>query len=349
MNMNKLYNKKVFKWFIVSRLLLVLIVLVYCLFSGTNILDIYSYFDNEWYIDIANNGYKDISVVFFPMIPLIIRYLGKLGLVIINILCTYFTGLIIYKLSNIKGSMLWFFSPIAIFTMVLYTESIFMFLTVLTLYLYKNKRYLLSGITLGLSVFCRNMGSMLFFAIFIIMFYNFIKKKVRFNDILIMYIPATIISIIYPVYLQVVYNNWHLFIDSQNIYWDRVSSNIFSVIIMDIKYIIKSPVFANCLYFVVNYMFLGLMIYLIYRDIVENKKLTINSMYMILSILAIFSSCRDGYNIPSTSFYRYFLGCYPIYLIGSKESNRLYSIIFYVFFLLFLFCCMLFVSNVFFC
>ena len=77
--MNKLYNKKVFKWFIVSRLLLVLIVLICCLFSNTNILDIYSYFDNEWYIDIANNGYKDISVVFFPMVPLIIRYFGKLG------------------------------------------------------------------------------------------------------------------------------------------------------------------------------------------------------------------------------------------------------------------------------
>ena len=347
--MNKIYNKKVFKWFLISRLLLVLIVLIYCLFSGTNILEIYSYFDNEWYIDIANNGYKDISVVFFPMIPLIIRYLGKLGLVIINILCTYFTGLIIYKLSNIKGSILWFFSPIAIFTMVLYTESIFVFLTILTLYLYKNKKYLLSGITLGLSVFCRNMGSMLFFSIFIIMFYDFIKKKVSFKNILIMYIPATIISLIYPVYLQVVFNNWHLFVDAQYTYWNRISSNIFSIIVKDIKFVISSKDVFNYIYFIVNYFFLGMMIYLIYKDIVRNKKLTINSIYMILSILAIYSSCRASYNIPSTSFYRYFLGCYPIYLIGSKENDKVYNVILYVFFLLFLFCCMLFVSNVFFC
>ena len=231
----------------------------------------------------------------------------------------------------------------------LYTESIFIFLTILTLYLYKNKKYLLAGISLGLSVFCRNMGSMLFFSIFIYMFYEFIKGKVKFKDILIMYIPATIISLIYPVYLQVVFNNWHLFIDSQHMYWDRISSNIFLVIIMDIKYVIKFPDFGNYLYFVVNYMFLGLMIYLIYKDIVKNKKLTINSMYMILSILAIFSSCRDGYNIPSTSFYRYFLGCYPIYLIGSEENDKVYNVIFYVFILLFLMCSMLFVSNVFFC
>ena len=181
------------------------------------------------------------------------------------------------------------------------------------------------------------------------MFYEFIKGRVKFKDILIMYIPATIISLIYPVYLQVVFNNWHLFIDSQHMYWDRISSNIFLVIIMDIKYVIKFPVFGNCLYFVVNYMFLGLMIYLIYKDIVKNKKLTINSMYMILSILAIFSSCRDGYNIPSTSFYRYFLGCYPIYLIGSEENDKVYNVILYVFILLFLMCSMLFVSNVFFC
>ena len=349
MDMNKLYNKKVFKWFLVSRLLLLLIILSYCLLSNTNFLDIYSYFDNEWYVEIANNGYNDGTVVFFPLIPLIIRYLGSVSLVIINIICTYFTGLIIYKLSNIKGSKLWFFSPIAIFSILFYTESLFMFLTILTLYLYKNKKYLLAGITLGLSVFCRNMGSMLFFSIFIYMFYEFIKGRVKFKDILIMYIPATIISLIYPVYLQVVFNNWHLFIDSQHMYWDRVSSNIFLVIIMDIKYVIKFPDFGNCLYFVVNYMFLGLMIYLIYKDIVKNKKLTINSMYMTLSILAMFSSCRDGYNIPSTSFYRYFLGCYPIYLIGSEENDKVYNVILYVFFLLFLMCSMLFVANVFFC
>ena len=99
--MNKLYNKKVFKWFLVSRLLLLLIILFCCLFSNTNVLDIYSYFDNEWYVEIANNGYSDGTVVFFPLIPLIIRYLGSVSLVIINIVCTYFTGLIIYKLSSI--------------------------------------------------------------------------------------------------------------------------------------------------------------------------------------------------------------------------------------------------------
>ena len=347
--MKKLYNKSVFKWFVISRLLLLLIILLCCLFTNTNILDIYNYFDNEWYIEIADNGYSDISVVFFPMIPLIIRYFGKVSLIIINIVCTYFTGLIIYKLSNIKCSKLWFFSPIAIFTVLLYTESIFVFLTVLTLYLYNNKNYLLAGITLGLSVFCRNMGSMLFFSIFIYMFYNFIRRRIKLKDILIMYIPATIISLMYPVYLQIVFNNWHLFIDSQQLYWDRVSSNIFLVIIMDIKYIIKSHNFGNCLYFAVNYMLLCLMIYLIYKDIVKSKKLTINSMYMILSILAIFSSCRDGYNIPSTSFYRYFLGCYPIYLITCKDNNKVYNTILYVFFLFFSLCCMLFVSNVFFC
>lgn len=349
MNMKKLYNKNVFKWFIVSRLLLLLIILSYCLFSNTNILDIYSYFDNEWYVEIANNGYNDETVVFFPLIPLIIRYLGSVSLVIINVICAYFTGLIIYKLSNIKGSKLWFFSPIAIFSILFYTESLFVFLTVLTLYLYKNKKYLLAGITLGLSVFCRNMGSVLFFSIFIYMLYEFIKGKVKLKDILIMYIPATIISLMYPVYLQVVFNNWHLFVDSQHVYWDRVSSNIFSVIIMDIKYIINNLYFGNFLYFIVNYMFLGLMIYFIYKDIVKNKKLTINSIYMILSILAIFSSCRDGYNIPSTSFYRYFLGCYPIYLISSEENDRVYNAILYVFILLFLMCSTLFVANVFFC
>lgn len=349
MNMKKLYNKNVFKWFIVSRLLLLLIILSYCLFSNTNILDIYSYFDNEWYVEIANNGYNDETVVFFPLIPLIIRYFGSVSLVIINVICAYFTGLIIYKLSNIKGSKLWFFSPIAIFSILFYTESLFMFLTVLTLYLYKNKKYLLAGITLGLSVFCRNMGSVLFFSIFFYMLYEFIKGKVKLKDILIMYIPATIISLIYPVYLQVVFNNWHLFVDSQHVYWDRVSSNIFSVIIMDIKHIINNLYFGNFLYFIVNYMFLGLMIYFIYKDIVKNKKLTINSIYMILSILAIFSSCRDGYNIPSTSFYRYFLGCYPIYLISSEENDRVYNAILYVFILLFLMCSTLFVANVFFC
>lgn len=350
-NMKRIYNKDVFKYFAISRLMLLLGILMYCLLSSTNIMEIYSYFDNEWYIDIAKNGYSDISVVFFPMIPLIIRYFGIIGCVIINLITSYLAGLLIYKLSNLKGSILWFFSPIAIFSILLYTESIFIFLTILTLYLYKNKKYLLAGITLGLSVLTRNMGSMLFFSIFIYMFYYFIKKKIKFKDILIMYIPATIISLIYPIYLQVKFNNWHIFVDSQYTYWDRISGNIFSIISDDINFMITSTNFFDKFYIIVNFIFLGLMIYFIYKDIRSNKKFTINSIYMILSILAIYSSARSGYNIPSTSFYRYFLGCYPIYLIGSSKdiSKNVYNTIFGLFYIFFIICCILFISNNFFC
>lgn len=351
MYVKKIYNKDVFTHFVISRLILLLLILIYCLLSGTNIIEIYSYFDNEWYLDIARNGYSHMSVVFFPMIPLIIRYFCIVGCIIINLITSYLSGLLIYKLSNLKGAILWFFSPIAIFSILLYTESIFIFLTILTLYLYNNKNYLLAGVTLGLSVLTRNMGSMLFFSIFIYMFYYFIKKKINLKDIIIMYVPATIISLVYPVYLQIKFNNWHIFIDSQYTYWNRISGNIFSIISKDINFMITSANFFDKFYIIVNFIFLILMIYFIYKDIRSNKKLTINSIYMILSILAIYSSARASYNIPSVSFYRYFLGCCSVYLIGASKdiSKDVYDTILELFFGFFILCCVFFVSNIFFC
>ena len=55
---------------------------------------------------------------------------------------------------------------------------------------------------------------------------------------------------------------------------------------MNKKRIIYIGILVTCI--VIYFIFLGLMIYFIYKDIRSNKKLTINSIYMILSILALF-------------------------------------------------------------
>lgn len=336
--LRKLYNKDVFKYFIISKILLIILVVFGCAISKNNIFDVLNFYDNEWYLNIALNGYTLESTVFFPIIPLLIKFfnlfgISILGMVLLNTVLVYFSGLLIYKLSNIRGALLWLFSPISIFCSMLYTESVFVFLSLLTIYLYNDKKYLLSGIMLGLCAATRNLGSMLFITIFIYMIYDFFEKKIKFIPILKMYIPSTIISLLYPLYLQLKFGNWKMFVDAQFIYWNREHGNIFLIIFKDIKYLLFDGDFISKLSIIITVILFVIMIFLIVIDVKCNKKITINVLYLVLTILVIYSSYRHYIVSPSTSFYRYFLGCSSIYLIGSslQISSKIYKIIYFIF------------------
>ncbi len=216
MKKDKKIMKDIFKFYLITRIFLVILMIIANKLLpnlNTQYSNVLGLFDNEHYLSIAMNGYNnDFLYAFFPLTPLLIRYLGKIGAIIVNQLCVLLSGYLFYLLSKeyyndkkpLFSSILWFLSPVSIFTCMFYSESLFIFLTLFAFYIYKKKKnYLFLGIILGLSVLARSLGSMLFFSIFICMFINFIKKKEKFKNILITFIPATIISCLYPLYLYV--------------------------------------------------------------------------------------------------------------------------------------------------
>lgn len=337
--------KKILKMFLITRIVLVIFLVLSEIFLSNYDASIYKHvfdlYDNEHYLNIANNGYMYMhEFAFFPLTPLLIRYLGKIGFLLLNQICVFFSGYIFYLLSKsiyenedkYWVTLLYFISPISVFTCMFYSEALFVFLTLFAFYLYKTKKnYFSLGIALGLSVSNRSLGSMLFFTIFIFMFIDFIKKKEKFKNILITYIPATIISCLYPIYLYIRTGNFLYFMTVQYEYWLRVSTNIFTILVDVFKLTFKKPVFI----LVVDYFIVfGLIFYIFYYILKhrKDKKYYEIFLYIIFSIVVICSTIRNN-DFAIASFYRYLFGCFPIYFMFKKNYLTFSLMLMYTFFI----------------
>lgn len=328
---DKEYFKKILKIFLITRIILVIfLVLSEVVLSNTDISKykhVFELFDNEHYLNIAKYGYeKEFQYAFFPLTPLMIRYLGKFGFLLINQVCVFLSGYLLYlivskfydKEKSYYPALFYFISPIAIFTVMFYSEGLFIFFTLLAYYLYKNrKNYLALGITLGLSVLTRSLGSMLFFAIFIFMFIDFVRKKEKFKNILITYIPATIISCLYPIFLYLRTGDLLYFSSVQYDYWARISTNIFRIIFDVAKVTFVGDFSIHVIDFFIVF---GLMCYIFWYIFKhrKNKECYDIFVYMIFSLIAICSTIRTR-NDAIASFYRYIFGCFPIYFMFKKN------------------------------
>lgn len=345
-------NKDVFFSFLGAKLLFAVILFI----SKATYPQVLGFFDAKHYRLIAADGYYvDGATVFFPVIPLIIRYLGDVGLIIINqiafLAALFFLKKILIKLKGeAKVSTVLAVvavSPLALFTSLEYTEALFFFLTIFAFYLFAEDKYpLLLGLVIGLSVATRNTGSLLFFAVFIGMCMRFAKAQKRGKsvmDIILCYVPATAISLIYPVFLQIKFGSWKIFMDAQYTYWVRIPSNVFKtawisakVLFTDI-YKFDGAIDTIVLFKINEALSLGLTIFvtvLIVREILlMRKKRNINVgsvvavIYSVLFIVALGMTIRDPkIDCPTDSFYRYYASLFPMYLGIGRFSEKMADI-----------------------
>lgn len=350
---NDLEDKKyINRAFISSRVVFVLIFIACLFIFKRNALNWIYNFDSEHYINIAQNGYQDAKeYAFFPFFPIVCRlllniFIHPISIVIFNTLISYFVGVGIYNLSrefysknkniNRASAIMWFFSPIAIYTSVPYSESLFCILSILVLYLYKKrKNFVLNGILLGLLVSTRSTGCLMFFTLFAILFVELITSKERltfknrFLNILKMYIPATIISCLYPIFLHFKLGNWKYFVDVQYEYWWKIKSNIFTVILRELDILI-SGVFASYnpvlkIEFILQSSFalISLIICILAiihvvkrKEFFKKKELLI---YLIATLYICYSVARNWAS-PSTSYFRYLFAIISLYLIFDDEK-----------------------------
>lgn len=333
-------NKDVFLLFALSRLLFAAVLLI----AQKSYADVLLLFDAEHYRNVAAIGYQEeYMTACFPMAPLVIRYLGHVGAVIVNHLAFFFSlvflkQLILKMKVEVKACYvlaLAAFSPLALFISLEYTEALFFFFTVTAFYLYVTRRNpLLIGVVLGLSVATRNTGSLLFFAIFVGMVMEMIRSKEYkkwIKNIVLAYIPATAISLIYPIFLQIRFGNWKLFMDCQYGYWLRIKSDIFKTIWVSLQVVFTDTYkyggeMDAIVLFKINEAFslllMALLIFLIVREILIMKragKISIPSVvaviYSVLFIIALCMTIRDPeYNAPTACYYRYYASLFTLYL-----------------------------------
>ncbi|MBV9737370.1 MAG: glycosyltransferase family 39 protein [Candidatus Eremiobacteraeota bacterium] len=124
------------------------------------LLAVWGRWDAVHYLDIATKGYHGTNMAFFPLFPLLIAIVGYFtgnhliaGLVISNV--AFFFGLLyLYKLvehefdRTVARRAIFYISifPTAIFFSAVYTESLFLALTVASFYYIRERKWVLAGI-----------------------------------------------------------------------------------------------------------------------------------------------------------------------------------------------------------
>lgn len=150
--------------------------------ASTNpLLAVWGRWDAEHYLGIARNGYSGTEFAFFPLYPILIKIVGAVsgsnlvaGLVISNA-ASFFALLYLYKLvehqynRHVAQRATFYVSifPTAIFFSAVYSESLFLFLTVASFYYVRERRWLVAGVFGCLAALTRSEGVLLAAPLFI--------------------------------------------------------------------------------------------------------------------------------------------------------------------------------------
>ena len=149
--------------------------------SANPLLAVWGRWDAEHYLGIARNGYSGTEPAFFPLYPLLIRIAGAFtgsqlvaGLIISNA-ASFLALLYLYKLieheynRHVAQRATFYVSifPTAIFFSAVYSESLFLFLTVASFYYVRERRWLMAGVFGFLAAMTRAEGVLLAAPLFI--------------------------------------------------------------------------------------------------------------------------------------------------------------------------------------
>jgi hypothetical protein len=145
-------------------------------------LSLWAKWDSQWYVQIARDGYwyqplAQSNVAFFPLYPLTVRLLAPLtggNLVLAGFLLSNFYLLcalvFLYQLAALElhdkaaaGRTVFYlaFFPTAFFLSAVYTESLFLCLSIATIYFARRQRWVLAAVAGLLAAATRNLGVVL--------------------------------------------------------------------------------------------------------------------------------------------------------------------------------------------
>ncbi len=160
--------------------------------SRTLLLAVWGRWDAVHYLDIATSGYHGTDLAFFPLLPMLIAFLGRLignhliaGLVISNV-ALFFALLFLYKLvehefdRTVARRAIFYISifPTAVFFSAVYTESLFLMLTVASFYYMRERRWWLAG-AIGLLASLTRIEGMLLAVPFAIEWWSAHRENLR--------------------------------------------------------------------------------------------------------------------------------------------------------------------------
>ena len=208
-------------------------------------------FDGAHYLLIARQGYSQYEQAFFPLYPLLIRYLSPLfannhlvtALLISNV--SFFIGLLVFskylrlisinfnKSRSVSVLLFLLLFPTSFFFGSVYTEGLFFLLFILTLYFLKKEKYILVAIFAFLASLTKLIGVFLIIPIFLSQISNLkyqihsSKLKTKNNWKFLLALISSILGLgIYSLYLLKTTGDPLFFLHSQWAFGANRSSNI---------------------------------------------------------------------------------------------------------------------------
>ena len=296
-----------------------------------NYMSSWANWDGGHYLAIAKDGYQIwFQYAFFPLYPILIKLFSIFtsplisGLVISNLslfLAIYF----FYKLvrldfsqqTAIKTITYFLVFPTSFFLVALYSESLFLFLTIASFYFARQKNYLYSNILAGFAVLTRPIGILILAGITFEYFYqrNFKFKKVKID--LILFLLPILFLLVFLYFLKSTYGDPFIFIKAQT-FWQRGVNSFPIKVIFDNLYQVASlknlgvSIYSNQLLDLTAFLiaFIGLIFSL--------GKIRLS--YLIYALLVILVPLVSG-SIASMS--RFVLVAFPVFvyfaILGKNE------------------------------
>ncbi len=289
-------------------------------------------FDGVHYLSIARNGYFTFQQAFFPFFPNLIRWVSSLFL-----LNDYVTAIMISHVMFLLGLILYYRlaqainKPMARWSVILlllfptsyyfaagYTESLFFFLSVLSLYAAGQKRWWVAGIAGMLASNTRLFGVFLFPAIVLEYLQRPRSRRRALDIIAICLIPVGLLA--YMVYLGGTIADPLAFFHSQPAFGAGRSGS--TLILLPQVVFRYTKIFLTATPNTVSYavaifefitLILGfLLVYLGYR---QRLRLSL----LLYSLLVILTPTLTG---TLSSLPRYILSAFPLFFVLGNVHNR---------------------------
>lgn len=293
-------------------------------------------FDGENYLSIAKYSYMFVGQAFFPLCSLLIRFFGGnvlAGLLISN--SAFLLTLIgLYKLIRIDYSekiskiciLLLLLFPTSFYFGSVYTESLFLALSVWSFYFARNGKWFWASLLAGLASGTRIIGIILLPVLLIEAFTK--DKKLSFKHWPLILIPIGLLS--YMHYLNGAYGDPLAFLHSLPSFGEQRSATPIILPQVFYRYIVKIIPNINFTYFpnmFVTLLEFGISVVFLILSIISFLKLRLS--------YAVFLSL--GYIIPTlsgsfSSLPRYVIVLFPAFiLMGIKigESSRYLKFVIY--------------------
>lgn len=201
------------------------------------LVDIWAKWDAVWYLQIAHQGYQahDYSAAFFPLYPLLLAIIkpfffgnGVIAGITLSLACCFGAFYYLYKLLEIdfdaataKKTLFYIaIFPTTFFLQTIYTESLFLLLTVLCFYFARRNQYLFACLAGALATLTRSAGLLLIapLAIMYLRERDWKLRDIRPEAIYLLLIPLGLLA--YMLFLDIRFGDPWLFSSAQS-FWSR--------------------------------------------------------------------------------------------------------------------------------